>query len=102
MVITMRRSHLEKYIEIIGILFQNGPLKPTPLMYKANLNSNVLKKDLNFLVKQSLIEELTSGNVKTIFAITQKGINVLKYFQAFKQDLQIIEETKPSYSIIET
>jgi predicted transcriptional regulator len=93
MAINMRRSHLEKYIEIIGVLAQNGPLKLTPIMYKANLNSNVLKKHLNFLVKQGLIEKRTIGKAKTIFAITQRGINVLKYFQPFKQDLPIIEET---------
>jgi len=89
----MRRSHLEKYIEIIGVLAQNGPLKQTPLMYKANLNCNVLKKDLNYLVKQGLIEERTIEKGKIVFAITQQGSNVLKYFQAFKQNLPITEET---------
>ena len=53
----MRRSHLEQYVEIIGILAQNGPLKLTPLMYKANLNCKVVKKDLSFLLTQGLIEE---------------------------------------------
>jgi len=101
MVITMRRSHLEKYIEIIGILAQNGPLKLTPLTYKANLNCRVLKEDLSFLVKQGIVEERTFEKAKIVFAITQRGINVLKYFQAFRQDLPIIEETKPSYTIVE-
>ena len=89
----MRRSHLEKYIEIIGVLAQNGPLKQTPLMYKANLNCTVIKDDLKFLVKQGLVEERTIEKNKIVFAITQQGINVLKYFQAFKQDLPITEET---------
>lgn len=71
-------------------------------MYKANLNCSSLKDDLSFLVKQGLIEELTIGKAKKVFAITQRGINVLKYFQAFKQELPFIEETKPSYTIIET
>ena len=89
----MRRSHLEKYIEIIGVLAQNGPLKQTPLMYKANLNCSVIKNDLKFLVKQGLVKERTIEKNKIVFAITQQGINVLKYFQAFKQNLPITEET---------
>jgi predicted transcriptional regulator len=101
MEITMRRSHLEKYIEIIGVLAQNGPLKLTPLTYKANLNCSVLKEDLSFLVKQGLVEKRTIGNTKIFFAITQRGINVLKYFQAFKHSLPILEDYKPSYPIIE-
>lgn len=97
----MRRSPLEKYIEIIGVLAQNGPLKMTPLTYKANLNCSILKEDLSFLVKQGLIEERTIGKDKIVFAITQRGINVLKYFQAFKKALPISEDAKSSYTIIE-
>jgi predicted transcriptional regulator len=97
----MRRSHLEKYIEIIGVLEQNGPLKRTPLMYKANLNCSNLKDDLSFLVKQGLIEELTDGKAKRVFAITNRGINVLKYFQAFKHEIPAIDDTKASHAFIE-
>jgi predicted transcriptional regulator len=97
----MRRSHLEKYIELIGVLEQNGPLKLTPLMYKANLNCSNLKDDLSFLVKQGLIEELTLGKAKRVFAITNRGINVLKYFQAYKHEIPVIEDTKSSHTLIE-
>ena len=90
----MRRSHLEKYIEIIGVLAQNGPLKLTPLTYKANLNCSVLKEDLNFLVKQGLVEERTFGKDRIVFSVTQRGINVLKYFQGLKQTLPNIEEAR--------
>ena len=55
-------------------------------MYKANLNCSVLKEDLSFLVKQGLVEERTIGKAKIVFAVTQRGINVLKYFQELKQD----------------
>ncbi len=92
----MRRSHLEIYIEIISVLAQKGPLKLTPIMYKANLNCSVLKEDLNFLVKQGLVEERTIGKAKIVFAVTQRGINVLKYFRELKQSFQLLKklETK--------
>ncbi len=59
-------------------------------MYKTNLNCGVLKEDLNFLLKQNLVEERIIGNFK-VYAVTQRGINVLKYFQKLKLAL-IVEE----------
>jgi predicted transcriptional regulator len=59
-------------------------------MYKTNLNCGVLKEDLNFLLKQNLVEERIIGNSK-VYEVTQKGINVLKYFQKLKLAL-ILEE----------
>jgi predicted transcriptional regulator len=94
----MRRSHLEMYVEIISVLAQNGPLKLTLIMYKANLNCSVLKEDLGFLVKQGLVEERTIGKARIIFAVTQRGINVLKYFRELKQALPIVEEAR-NYAI---
>ena len=90
----MRRSHLEMYVEIIRVLAQKGPLKLTHIMYKANLNCSVLKEDLCFLVKQGLVEERTIGKAKVVFAVTQRGINVLRYFRELKQALPIDEEAR--------
>ena len=53
----MRRSKMEMYIDILKVLAQNGPLKLTHVMYKANVNCSVLKEYLDFLIKQNLIEE---------------------------------------------
>jgi len=88
----MRRSHLERYVEIISILARYGPLKPTHIMYQANVNSVVLKEDLQFLVKQALIEEVTTGNGRIVFGVTQRGINVTKYFLDLKQTGPLIQE----------
>jgi predicted transcriptional regulator len=89
----MRRSKLEMYIAILNVLAQKGPLKLTHIMYKANLNCTVLKDDLDFLIKQELIVEQTIRREKTVFAVTQRGINVLKYFKELTKALPIIEET---------
>ena len=83
----MRRSHLEIYVEIISLLAQQGPLKLTHIMYKANLNCSVLKEDLSFLVKQALVEERTIGKDRIVFAVTQRGINVLKYFRELNTNI---------------
>lgn len=95
----MRRSKLEMYVDILKVLAHRGPLKLTHIMYKANVNCNVLREYLDFLLKQDLVEERNLGKSRTVFAITQKGITVLRNFRELKQMLPIIEETR---SIIPT
>ena len=90
----MRRSKLEMYVDILKVLAHRGPLKLTHIMYKANVNCSVLKEYLDFLIKQNLIEERNVAKSRTVFAITQRGITVLKYFRELKQVLPIIEEAR--------
>ena len=89
----MRRSKLEMYIDILKVLAQRGPLKLTHVMYKANVNCSVLKEYMDFLIKQGLVEERTIGKRRVVYAVTQRGITVLKYFRELKQALPIMEET---------
>ena len=95
----MRRSKLEMYVDILQVLSHRGPLKLTHVMYKANVNCKVLKEYLDFLIKQNLIEERPVGKNRTVFAITQRGITVLKYFRELKQVLPIVEEARNNMPI---
>ena len=90
----MRRSKLEMYIDILSVLAHKGPLKLTHVMYKANVNCLVLKEYLDFLLKQGLVEERTLRKERVVYAVTQRGITVLKYFKELKQILPIVEETR--------
>jgi predicted transcriptional regulator len=63
-------------------------------MYKANVNCSVLRENLDFLIKQKLIEERIIGKERTVFEVTQKGITVLKYFKELTNALPIIEDTR--------
>ena len=86
----MRRSKLEMYIAILNVLANKGPLKLTHIMYKANVNCSLLKEDLEFLIKQNLVEKRIITKKHTIYAVTQRGINVLKYFREITKVLPII------------
>jgi predicted transcriptional regulator len=90
----LRRSKLEMYIDILKVLAHRGPLKLTHIMYKANVNCSVLKEYLDFLIKQQLVEERTIGKRRVVYAVTQRGITVLKYFRELKQVLPIVEEAR--------
>jgi predicted transcriptional regulator len=63
-------------------------------MYKANVNCSVLKEYLDFLIQQSLVEERAAGKQRIVYAVTQRGITVLKYFRELKLVLPIVEEAR--------
>ena len=95
----MRRSKLEMQIDILRVLTYKGPLKLTHIMYKANINCNLLKEYLDYLLKQGLVEERIIGKGRVVFAVTERGITVLKYFHELKQALPIVEEARNQAAI---
>ena len=96
----MRRSKLEMHVDILKVLAQRGPLKLTHIMYKANVNCSVLSEYLEFLLKQGLVEERTLKKSRTVYAVTQHGLTVLKSFRELTQALPIIEESKRQASLL--
>jgi len=81
-------------IDILAVLAHRGPLKLTHVMNKANVNCRVLKEYLEFLMKQGLVEERTVGKAHVVYAVSQRGITVLKYFKELKEVLPIVEEAR--------
>jgi len=79
------------YVDILKVLADNVLLKQSNIMSQANLNSNILRERMSFLIKCQLVEEQTIKKRKTVFAITQKGINVLRYFRELEQMSPIID-----------
>jgi predicted transcriptional regulator len=88
----MRRSKLEMYVDILNVLAHRGPLKLKHIMYKANVNCITLNEYLGFLIKQGLVEKRIIKKESIVFAVTQHGINVLKYFRKLTLVLPIIED----------
>jgi predicted transcriptional regulator len=92
----MRRSKLEMHLDILKVLSRQGPLKLTHIMYRANVNCSVLRQYLDFLIQHNLVEEQvlhSKRHKKIVYAITENGRTVLKYFRELNSALQIIEET---------
>jgi len=88
----MRRSKMEIYLDILKTLAQKGPLKLTHIMYKSNVNCSVLKEYLDFLIQQELVEEKTAGKKRIVYAVSEKGLKVLKYFRELKIMLPLVED----------
>ena len=81
----MRRSKLEQYIDILGVLAIKGQLKLTHIMYKSNVNCQVLKTQLDFLMKNGLVEERVQRKQNVVYAITPRGTSILKSFNQIRQ-----------------
>jgi predicted transcriptional regulator len=77
-------------VDILKILAQKGPLKLTHIMYKTNVNCDVLNKNLAFLIKQGLIEVRDVRRRRHVYAITGLGLTLLKSWKEVKQLLPSI------------
>lgn len=82
-----RRSRLEIILSILTAI-REGTEKPTRIMYAINLSWKPTQKMLFNLVEQGLIEMRTASGVsKKRYTITEKGVNVLDYFEGAKEML---------------
>ena len=95
---TRRRSKLEIYLDVLWII-KDGTMKPTRIMYGANLSWKPLQRILRSMVSQDLIREMDTRDgrdkrTNRCYEITQKGENVVKYFNRAKDLLQLEEVAK--------
>jgi len=89
--LTRKRSRLQIYLNVLKVIAK-GVQKPTNIMYKCNLSWIPLMEILNSLLSQGLIERMDYDK-RRIYEITEKGKNVLRYFEK-AEDLIIIERIR--------
>ena len=89
---SIRRSKFEIYIDILTHI-RSGVNLPTRIMYSSNLSWKPLCQVLDSLANQGLIEEDegVDGDKRTkrTYRITEKGDNVLRYFNRAKDLMEI-------------
>lgn len=87
----LRRSKLEIVLNVLSAI-KDGVDKPTRIMYAANLSWKPTQKILGSLVEQELIYEIKetgSKRSKLRYRITEKGVNVLRYFDGARELVNI-------------
>lgn len=93
----MSRSRLEKYLSILEALVPE-PLNFEDVSYEADIECRTLKKYLNFLISNNLVEERLLNKKTAVYAITERGLAVVKtlkaqrYLQKLKNVLPVVEE----------
>jgi predicted transcriptional regulator len=96
----MKRSSLEMDVAVLQALIASKPLKLTHIMYKANLNANVLKKKLIVLEAKGLIKsskvhkEHLKGPARerTFYGLTSQGLDVLRSYRSVYVVLGCVEQ----------
>ena len=73
---------------------KGGSAKPTHILYKSNLSSQMLKDYLQELITKKFIEETTDKKKNKYYTITQKG-------NKYVQDFTIIKNFMESYDLEE-
>jgi predicted transcriptional regulator len=80
----MRHCELD-YIEILKELDLNGQQKLTNLMHMSKISCQTLREQLDFLKMNGLIEEKNLKKENAVYAITTRGIEILKAFKEITQ-----------------
>jgi len=89
---TSRRSRFEIYIDVLKEV-KSGAIKPTQIMYGANLSYKPLQGILKSLLDQGLLSENEGDprdkRTKVTYDLTQKGENVVRYYSKAKSLVEI-------------
>ena len=88
----MRKTKLESYEDILEALTKKS-LTTGQIAYEINMDWTILKQRLDFLVKNSLVEEQELGKT-TLYAITEGGIAVSKTLNFQKHLRKIVNKIK--------
>jgi predicted transcriptional regulator len=80
-----KRSRLDiVYDMLLTISNKGGKIKPTHLMYKANLSHTQMKMYLDELIGKSLVEEQAKDERK-ILVLTDKGFALIQKFNQMRE-----------------
>ncbi len=67
----VKRSRISILADILRLVKEKGEIKPTHILYKANLSHPRMKKYLSVLKEGGFIEEIKGK--KVLYRITEKG-----------------------------
>lgn len=88
-----RRSKLQVVADVLRVIEkeQGRRVKPTHILYKANLSHKLLKEHLNFLLQKGYVQVELDGN-HTYYRITPTG-------QKFLVELRRVEKLSQAFGL---
>lgn len=104
LVCRMSPSKLDKYLNILEALVLR-PQRLDSVAYKANMECRAVKRYLNFLILNGVVEKRELGN-RRVYAINERGLAVfktlraMKYIQKLKKALPVLEEARQITSVL--
>ena len=86
---TVKRDRLQVIYDILkAIQDKNGLIKPTHILYKANLSSQMLSEYLTDLITREFVIETQSKSGKT-YSLTDKGFNYLREYKTIVEFIDV-------------
>ncbi len=85
-----KRSRISILTEILKLIGESGGMKPTHILYKANLSHPRMKKYLAMLIEGGFIEEVKLK--RTVYRITEKG-------ERFISEIKKIEKFSDAFGV---
>lgn len=82
----IRRSRIERYLDILKVVGRHGPIKQTHIMYKANLSWMELKRNLEHLVQLKMISEVNDSS-GLLYAISETGLATIYNYEKVEKTL---------------
>jgi len=92
-----KRSRLERYIDMLKVVNEFGPIRRTHILYKANLSWGDLDDSLRRLEETGALQKIVS-KAGIYYQITDVGKQFLSNFVSVKESLELgqsIENPKP-------
>jgi predicted transcriptional regulator len=89
------QTKLETLVNVLGLLSIRSPSTLSELATKKRICNKNMETYLGSLLNQGLIRKTSQGKkLTTTFSLTQRGINVLKYFRPSQKKTQIEFESE--------
>jgi predicted transcriptional regulator len=101
----MRKSKLESYEEILGVLVKK-PLTIDTIAFETGMECTIVRQRLDSLIKNGLVNERASSK-KAMFAITERGLAVYrtlsfqKYLEKVANAIRTMDEAIQVIPMIE-
>ena len=94
-----RRSRLDICFELMEVIWTKEDIKPTQLMYKANLSWKMLSDLLSYLSERGLVRTSRVGARRT-YSLTEEGTSCLRRLHEARQAL-VPENIHPATGILD-
>jgi len=101
----MAPSKLDRYLNILEVLVRR-PRKLDYIADKVNMECTTLKRHMDFLVSNGLVEKRRLRSKLVVYAVNERGFSVfktlraLKYLSKLKDSLPTIEEAEEITSVL--
>lgn len=101
----MPPSKLDKYLDILEVVAER-PQKIDHIAAKVHMETRELKRRMNFLVLNGVINERPIDDNRFVYALNDRGyavfrtLRAFKYFEKLRESLPVIEEAKEIASIL--